>query len=205
MIQVRTISIRLCPNTVYLAGGDNKAEILKHISDKHGFHFSETDVRGNIVEGQDDFGSKCNVIFLQSRPENERARVILLAAWLATVASSLIKATVDGLEVEKKSAFWDICYSDLVSAAYSLWDGDLQEKSTLKRSVSKLVIPVKKAGGKCTTDAGKALAEETISKAMAAPNKKAAIAIIEAAKSNDLLRPFWEDDSDTKAETAPTA
>ena len=204
MIRIKSISVRLCPNTIYLAVGD-KAEVMKHISEKHLFHFSEPDANADVVEGLDDFGSKCNVIFLKDRPKKEDARVILLSSWSSSAVLSLIPTALDSLAPEKKSAFLKVCIKNLISEATLLWNEQRDEAMTLNRSVGLLVSPLKKVVEKCPDKAGQDVARQAISQAKAAPNKEAAIAIIEAAKSNELLKPFWEDESDTEAGTAPTA
>ena len=118
------------------------------------------------------------------------------ASWSSAIVSTLTAKAIEGFSDDKKAKFMEYAIKDLLSEIFALQKRKEKEKSEWLRSISKMVVPLKRALDKCTTEDSKAKIQQAINDAEATENKAKAKEIINAIKNDDSLKQFFSEESD---------
>ena len=183
MSEIIRLNLRKTTNPVIIGFG-NREEIIQQVQkEMAATPCKDTQNTPNsiIMDFKDEFDI-FHVAFLDEVPENEEDRIIKLASWSSAIVSTLTAKAIEGFSDDKKAKFMEYAIKDLLSD----W----------LRSVSKMVVPLKRALDKCTTEDIKAKIQQAINNAEATENKAKAKEIINAIKNDDSLKQFFSEESD---------
>lgn len=112
-----------------------------------------------------------HVVFLDEIPQNDKERTIKLASWSSAVLYALTEDATKDFPTGKKAKFIECAVRELLNEIFALKERKEKEKSEWLRSVSKMIVPLKRALDKCTTEDSKAKVQKAIDDAEAAENK----------------------------------
>lgn len=199
MTVIKSILVRSSKTPVLLGIG-KQSEIIEAVKTERGFNLTPQEGSPCLL-GKDDFGSECGLVLLEKIPENESKRTLELSCWAAAIIGTLVDMT----EIDKavKPAFLKRCTQDLIMEVLELHDAEEEARVTLRRSVSKQIVPLKEARNKCSDPETKGFIEQKIKEAEAAKDKDAAKAIIEAAKEDPRIKPLLSNTDSTPATDSP--
>jgi len=137
-----------------------------------------------------------HVVFLDEIPQNDKERTIKLASWSSAVLFALTENATKDFPADKKAKFIECAVRELLNEIFALKERKEKEKSEWLRSVSKMIVPLKRALDKCTTEDSKAKVQKAIDDAEAAENKDRAKEIINTIKNDGSLKQFFTEESD---------
>ena len=202
MKTVKTILVRSCKTPVLLGIG-KQSEIIETVKAERKFDFTLPDTPSCLLEGQDRFGSKCTLVLLEEIPEDENLRMIELSCWASAVVNTLVD--MNTIDDALKPAFLKECIHDLISEVQALREADEEAKETLRRSTSKLIVPLKEARNKCNDSEICELIDQKIKEVENAADKGTAKRIADAAKADDRIKLWLPDTKKTIPTDNPAA
>lgn len=202
MKTVKTILVRSCKTPVLLGIG-KQSEIIETVRAERKFDFTLPDTPSCLLEGKDRFGSKCTLVLLEEIPKDENQRMIELSCWASAVVNTLVDmSTVDEA---LRPAFLKECIHDLISEVQALREADEEAKETLRRSTSKLIVPLKEARTKCNNSEICELIDQKIKEVENAADRDTAKRIADAAKADDRIKLWLPDTKKTIPTDNPAA
>ena len=197
MSEIIRFNLRKASNPVIIGFG-NREEVIEQVKKEMAVtpcEVSSSIPDSIIMDFKDEFDT-FHVVFLDEIPENEEDRIIKLASWSSAIVSTLTAKAIEGFSDDKKAKFMEYAVKDLLSEIFALQKRKEKEKSEWLRSISKMVVPLKRALDKCTTEDSKAKIQQAINDAEATENKAKAKEIINAIKNDDSLKQFFSEESD---------
>ena len=197
MSEIIRFNLRKASNPVIIGFG-NREEVIEQVKKEMAVtpcEVSSSIPDSIIMDFKDEFDT-FHVVFLDEIPENEEDRIIKLACWSSAVVNTLTAKAIEGFSDDKKAKFMEYAIKDLLSEIFALQKRKEKEKSEWLRSISKMVVPLKRALDKCTTEDSKAKIQQAINDAEATENKAKAKEIINAIKNDDSLKQFFTEESD---------
>ena len=202
MKTVKTILVRSCKTPVLLGIG-KQSEIIETVKTERKFDFTVSDPASCVLVGSDRFGSKCTLILLEEIPEDESQRMIELSCWASAVVNTLVDMST--IDEALKPAFLKVCIHDLISEVQALREADEEARETLRRSTSKLIVPLKGARNKCNDPEICELIDQKIKEVENAADKDTAKQIADAAKADNRIKPLLPDIRRTAPADNPAA
>ena len=197
MSEIIRLNLRKTTNPVIIGFG-NREEIIQQVQKEMAAtpcEDTQNTPNSIIMNFKDEFDI-FHVAFLDEVPEYEEDRIIKLASWSSAIVSTLTAKAIEGFSDDKKAKFMEYAVKDLLSEIFALQKRKEKEKSEWLRSISKMVVPLKRALDKCTTEDSKAKIQQAINDAEATENKAKAKEIINAIKNDDSLKQFFTEESD---------
>ena len=197
MSEIIRFNLRKASNPVIIGFG-NREEVIEQVKKEMAVtpcEVSSSIPDSIIMDFKDEFDT-FHVVFLDEIPENEEDRIIKLACWSSAIVSTLTAKAIEGFSDDKKAKFMEYAIKDLLSEIFALQKRKEKEKSEWLRSISKMVVPLKRALDKCTTEDSKAKIQQAINDAEATENKAKAKEIINTIKNDDSLKQFFSEESD---------
>lgn len=197
MSEIIRFNLRKASNPVIIGFG-NREEVIEQVKKEMAVtpcEVSSSIPDSIIMDFKDEFDT-FHVVFLDEIPENEEDRIIKLACWSSAVVNTLTAKAIEGFSDDKKAKFMEYAIKDLLSEIFALQKRKEKEKSEWLRSISKMVVPLKRALDKCTTEDSKAKIQQAINDAEATENKAKAKEIINTIKNDDSLKQFFSEESD---------
>ena len=195
MKNVFRTTVRMAPNPVIIGIG-KREDIVKQVEEEMNLkpiHDSETQPSKTsqpILKFRDEF-SQFDVVILNEIPDEEKKCVKKLASWSAAVITSLTSAAIRDFDEGKRAQFLELAIGELLHEIFAFQKKEQDALAEWRRSVSKIVVPLKKAEKKCDNDAAKKKILALIAEAESSKNKDKAKEIVHAAMDDELLKPYF--------------
>lgn len=197
MSKIMRFNLRKATNPVIIGFG-NREEIIQQVQREMivtPCKNTQNTPDSIIMDVKDEFDT-FHLVFLDEVPENEEDRIIKFACWSSAVVNTLTAKAIEGFSDDMKAKFMECAIKELLSEIFTLQKRKEKEKSEWLRSVLKMVVPLKRALDKCTTEDSKTKIQQAINDAEATENKDRAKEIINAIKNDDSLKSLFTEEPD---------
>lgn len=190
-------TVRMAPNTVIIGIG-KREEIVKQVEEEMKLKptkTSETELPETsqpILKFQDEF-SEFDVVILDEIPSGEEKCVIKLASWSSAVITTLTSAAIKDFDEGKRAQFLELAIGELLHEIFAFQKKEQDAQAEWRRSVSKIIVPLKKAEKKCDDDAAKEKILTATAAAESSRNKDKAKEIVHATMNDESLKPYFEE------------